>query len=141
MKQGGMVVVALLAAVLILGGGFWIYRNTQLARSGIKVDATVVDLRQEQDTDSRGRPRIRYYPVVEYRNEAGDLKRTQLNVSKTRNGASFYQVGDRITLYYDPKNPDRTTLDSVFDLYGPGGIALGIGLVLIAGSVLERRRR
>lgn len=141
MKQGRMVVVALLAAVLILGGGFWIYRNTQLARNGIRVDATVVDLKQEQNTDSRGRPQTRYYPVVEYRNEVGDLKRTQLNVSKTRNGASYYQVGDRITLYYDPKDPKRTTLDSVFDLYGPGGIALGIGLILIGGSVLQRRRR
>lgn len=136
-----MVVVALLAAVLILGGGFWIYRNTQLARNGIRVDATVVDLKQEQDTDSRGRPRTRYYPIIEYRNEAGDLKRTQLNVSKTQNGESFYRIGDQFTIYYDPENPEKMTSGSAFDLYGPGGIAIGIGLVLIGGSILARRRK
>jgi hypothetical protein len=57
---------------------------------------------------------------------------------------SALRPGDRVSVHYDPSDPDKSTTRSQDDLVGPGSLALlafpGAGLVLAALFALLRRR-
>ncbi|QSX09107.1 DUF3592 domain-containing protein [Alkalibacter rhizosphaerae] len=140
MKKALPGLIIVLGAILVLGGSYWIFRNITMARDGIRVEAEVVEVVEVYRPGRSSENSTMYYPVLEYRTMAGDLKRTQSSVSKIRNGASAYQVGDRVDVYYDPEDPSQVILASTSDLYVPGVIAAGLGLALFAGEILRRRR-
>lgn len=52
-----------------------------------------------------------------------------------------YAVGDRVTIGYDPRDPDNAAIDSFFDRHLLPTTACGIGLIPFTVGVLGLRRR
>ena len=93
-----------LGIILIIFGVVMFVINTK-NQNYIKIEATVTDVREEQETntDEDGTSTTTIYNVtvtytVDGKEYTGDLN----NVSKQK-------VGDKIDIYYDPKDPSHIT--------------------------------
>lgn len=104
-------------------------------RNGRRVTGTVVDhyangwigfwnmLSKANDEYSRPLPDI---PIVGFKTEDGQEFRTR---SKTGALLSGYAIGQRMTVYYDPRNPKRTAIG---ELSNPAAsLLIGIAFLLI----------
>jgi hypothetical protein len=64
------------------------------------------------------------------------------SIKSPQGGMIFgYQAGDRVTLYYDPKQPERATLKSVGALWGFPCLAGLLGALFIGIGMLGRTER
>ena len=83
----------------IVAAGVWFYSN-RLTRDGVRTTGTVVQLVGSQ---SRA-------PVVEFETTAGDR---QVYTSSMYSSPPAYQVGETVTLWYAPEDPERVMLDGL----------------------------
>jgi len=112
--------------------GFWLVKSRyDLMNDGIKTSGTVIDLNHSENTVA---------PIIGFNDEWGNSL-----VYNSSNYTSFdpYKVGQKITLYYDPSDPENVTLEGdgwwnwfpfIF-LFTHGGVGIG-GLYW-----LEKKRR
>lgn len=97
----------------VLWGLFIIYLTVKAIkviiaiREGKPMTAMVVDYAEEHDNDN-----ISYYPIIEYTDENGDLRREKLNVPDSQK-----EYGERILYLYKGKFYQKKTLiPSIFML-------------------------
>lgn len=108
-----------------------------LVANTVPVEGAVVDYTSGYETASRRYPALFYYPVVEFQDHQG---RTQRITSEVGAGKKLYDVGERVTVRYDPGDKQRAVVDSFLRLWAkPALFALGgLPLVLLGGVRLFR---
>lgn len=93
-----------LALILIGAGAILLYQYFRLKKRGLQpIEATVIELFTRQISKStkilRG-DKFTYYPIVSYElNGKRNIRRCNINSS----GEKTFKVGDKMTVYYDPK--------------------------------------
>ena len=92
--------VFLLGMVIILGAGYFLVQNIMMVANDIKTTATVTKVKQQ--FQRAGETTRTYVPTVKYVTETG-----RAITGSTGYGSSMYNfdVGDKVTVYYDPQNP------------------------------------
>ncbi|MFC5408238.1 DUF3592 domain-containing protein [Larkinella bovis] len=118
--------------VTLVGIGYGLYHSRQqLIRKGIATQGLVIDLHRVKPHEYPLAPSIRY--------RTADGQERVFHSSLGRNPPA-YQIGEEVTLYYDPKQPDRVQLQGDYLLvYVLGGIG-SIFLLLSVWSVPEALR-
>jgi hypothetical protein len=134
----------LLGLGLLAGAGYAASRTAAFLRIAASADGTVVDLVESVSTDSDGRRSRTYRPVVEFAPASGAVRTF---TSSSGSSPPAYDVGERVTVLYDPQNTHDARLKGTFSLWGVAIILGGIGLVFggIGGGMIAarsaRRRR
>ena len=121
--------VMIVGVIFLAVGGFMFYRNNTLAKNCTEeVVATVVDMKQEIDTDSEGVSSYLYYPIIEYKAGEENVRATMDNGSST----PAYEINETITILYNPKKVKQFIAkgDSFSNIFSY--VFLGLG-VLITG--------
>lgn len=80
-----------------------------------------------------------YKPRIRFQTPSGE---SMEYVSSVGSNASSYQVGEPVTVYFDPANPSDARLKAFFVLWGFPSIACGVGAVFFligAGLGLAKR--
>lgn len=87
----------------ILGGiSYSIYRNSRnLIENGVETKGTVIDLHRLKPREYPLAPSIRYFTK--------EGSERVFHSSEARNPPA-YQIGEEVTLYYDPKDPENVHL-------------------------------
>ena len=83
-----------------------------------------------------------YHPVVRFADAAGRVHVVTCSACAV-GGTPAYAAGERVTVLYDPRNPDHVRIDTVFDRYGlPVLLCLGavFGLVFLVLGPLRAAR-
>lgn len=118
--------VFFLVGALFLGIAYYIYYSQQqLVRNGIKTQGVVIGMH---------RMKPREYPVapsIRYRTQDG--REVVFHSSEGRNPPA-YQIGEEVTLYYDPVRPENVHLDGDYLMVYVMG---GMGIVFLLFSVWE----
>ena len=120
--------------------GLWSYVDGRdLAESGIRTQASVVEMARSRDSDGD----ITYRPVVTFADRDGNFQRFVDSVSSS---PPRHYVGEKVPVIYDPKNPARATIDgflerSLFSLVfgGVGALFALTGAGLLASWWLRKR--
>ena len=90
--------------IIFLGvGGFLLYQGMSLVKKCTEEStATVVDMKQELDTDSNGMNYL-YYPIIEY-DADGDTIRVTMSSGSSH---PAYNINDKITILYNPSKTEQ----------------------------------
>lgn len=120
-------VLIILCSFIPLGPGVYFYNKTRrFLETSVQTEGTVVEMEERKNSEGN----VTYYPVITFTDKTG-------REYKKYGPGRFppkYEIGDRISLFYDPKAPKKIKLNSFTSLWlGPaiGGI-LGI-IPLFAG--------
>lgn len=111
-------------AMLLVSSWIWT-RERNFEAGATRVTGTVVDMRYERDTDGGGH----YFPIVAFVTARGD------SVSfRSRVGTSppSHQVGETVTVLYDPANVQDASLSGFFSLY-IGAFITGLFALIFGG--------
>jgi hypothetical protein len=127
--------------IVLLIIGVWITADKlDLVSNGMRADGTVVDLKREYSS-SNGSSSYVYYPIVKFRTEGGGTIEFRSSVGSSH---SSYSRGEGVTVVYDPNDPERAEIDSIFALWGGSLIIFAVGAVFTAvgaGFWIVRARR
>lgn len=132
---------AIIGAVVIFVG--WLLQqsireqlNTMISGTGTVVEIIKVD---EVGEDPR------FYPVIEFRTQAGEVVRFE---GKTGGSEFAYRIGQQVAILYDPQFPQDARIDSWFELWFPpfavillGGGALVAGLAGCGMAFFDTRNQ
>lgn len=120
-------VLIILFSFLPLGPGVYFYNKTcNFLKTAVKTQGIVSEIEERKDSEGN----ITYCPVISYIDNNG-------REYKKYGFGSFppkYEIGDKVTIFYDPQKPQKAKFDSLISLWlGPviGGV-LGI-IPLIIG--------
>ncbi len=134
---------------LIPGGGILWYSWTvsadiiEFQKTALKTEGIVLEYKTWEKSDSkRGRSVTMYNPVVQYRIPVSDT--VYILESQMSSSEPDYEIGEQVSLLYDPANPDHAKIDSLMNLYfGPvisavlGLVFSFVGLMFIRNSFTE----
>ena len=145
---------ALFALLLALGGGVLaigadLHREDRAAAAWLPVPAEVIDIEVRSPSDGlhgnaqspNADPPSAHYPVIRYRWEVdgqpyastrfrlGESLPAQASREAALRAAAAYQVGQRITAYRHPGEPERAVLDRGAPIRA--WLAIGVGLVML----------
>lgn len=127
-----------------LGIGVWLaVGSLDLSANGMRAEGTVVRLQRKYSRNSNGDRRYFYYPVVQFRTDAGET--VEFHGSKGSSSPA-YRRGARVAILYPAETPTDAKIESFGALWGAPLILSGLGTVftLIAAGFLYirvRRRR
>ncbi|GAB3989380.1 hypothetical protein GCM10028807_14160 [Spirosoma daeguense] len=113
----------LIGATLVSVAYYVYWSHQQLVKNGISTKGTVIGMHRMKPREYPVAPSIRY--------QTQDGCERIFHSSEGRNPPA-YQIGEEVTLYYDPNQPDKVVLDGDFLLVYVFG---GMGLVFIFLSV------
>jgi len=146
----GLIAVLLIAfgcLFITIGGGVY-YFTIYALRDWVKVPGVVTTFETSTSTDSDGFTSTTYCPWVEYTTTSGETYEVYINECSNPRA---YDVGDSVTVLYDPAAPDKAQLrGGVRDLVGNilgigfavfGCIPVGLGIVLIVVALANAARR
>ncbi len=127
---GGVMLVGL----ALLAGAAWAVVAELSFRAGAHTtQARIVEMRPSTSRGSDGRDSTVYYPVFDFALPDGQPVRA---VGPIGSGTPCCEVGDIVTIRYDPARPQRAAQDSFEDswllptvLGGFGGVVFGMGLL------------
>lgn len=109
--------------VLLIGVAAWSLKNSlQLRRDGLRAPGEVIDLIRKQDSDGD----ITWAPLFRFTTASG---REIDIVSSISSSPAAYDIGDTVTMLYDPDKPSRARVDGVLSLWGTAIIVGGLGLL------------
>lgn len=134
----------LLGLGLLAGAGFLASRTSAFVSSAANAEGIVVDLESSTSTDSDGRRSSAAHAVVEFSPAGAPARRLRSSVDSS---PPAFDVGERVTVLYDPANPARARIRATFELWGGpiilggiGGVFALIGGILLLVSHAGRRR-
>jgi hypothetical protein len=123
--------VSLLVGLAFLGGAGWAASRTMsFLATASSAQGTVVALAESTSTDSNGRRSRIWAPEVEYRLASGE---TRTFTSSVGSAPPDHQVGERVTVLYDPADPGDARLPDTMSLWLLPIVLSGFGV--ISGSV------
>lgn len=111
--------VAVISAIifLILSACFFVH-SINVKRTAVAAEGDVVALRTGEGDDGG----TLYYPVIRFADRGGQ---EHMLYSRMGSRPAAFAVGERVTVLYDPTNPDHASIDSFFGLWAVPAI-LGI---------------
>jgi hypothetical protein len=127
-----------LGLALLLGAGIWSARHREFVKGAAAVRGEVVAYVQKVWTDAPGTPgstglqHQSYCAVVHYMDPAGEARSYQDDICF--NPPSF-QVGDTVTLRYDPRNTTHVMVDRGNKVYVVPLVVALVGVLCIVGGV------
>ena len=129
-----------LGLILIIFGGIMFVINSK-NQDYIKIEATVIDVKEEQETttdeDGENTTNTIYNVTVNYTVDGQEYTQTLDNVSK-------HKVGDKMDIYYNPKDPNQITqtksLILPIALIVAGFAALIGGIVSLVNAVKRHKK-
>ena len=93
--------VAIVGLIFLAVAVFMFVRGNTLAKNCTEeTEATVVDMKQELDTDADSTSTYRYYPIVEYSAGGKTVRATMSDGSST----PAYSINEKVTILYNPNN-------------------------------------
>jgi len=93
--------VAIVGLIFLAVAVFMFVRGNTLAKNCTEeTEATVVDMKQELDTDADSTSTYRYYPIVEYSAGGKTVRATMSSGSST----PAYSINEKIAILYDPND-------------------------------------
>jgi hypothetical protein len=122
---GAFLVLRIAAAVLLVLACLQLGRNGRLSAFGDRASGQVVEV-------------VSRSPVVEFKTAAG--RAVRFKSAAVRRPTPFH-AGDAVNVLYLPDTPEKAEIDDPRYLWLPGGMALFVGGVLLAVSVVGRPRR
>lgn len=130
---------SLLGAALLVGA-FLSYQSTvTFLDAALEVRGTVTDLVYSRSSDSSS-----YYPVVQFQDANGQL--TEFQSSSGSNPAS-YSVGEKVSVFYTPGEPESARINGFFSLWGVplilaiiGGAFFLVGALMILVPLIRKGR-
>ncbi|MFI9487313.1 DUF3592 domain-containing protein [Promicromonospora sp. NPDC052451] len=141
-----LVGIGLLAMGAVFGtaAGVLAAGTAEFLASARPADGVVVGLDEDLSRDGDGRTRSVYHPVVAY--EVGGQEHTV--TGRTGTSPPAYDVGERVTVLYDPAAPDEARikegyaywLETVFGLVALVLCAVGGVLVVLRSRAAARNR-
>lgn len=130
-----LTVTACLGVGLLVASAASLFINERFAMSAERADGRVIEL-------VRYRGRAGYRPTIEFETAEGTIRVT----SGSESSPPLYRVGERITVFYDAKNPQSYLIDSFSERYLLSLIYGVLGIVFSStGGIpllqMYRRRR
>ncbi|WP_322822651.1 DUF3592 domain-containing protein [Chloroflexus sp.] len=132
---------AIIGAVVIFAGWLWQHSTRERLNTMISDTGTVVDLLKVQ----RPGETASFYPIVEFRTQAGEVVRFEGSTGVSEN---TYRIGQQVDILYDPRSPQDARIDSWFELWLPplvvillGGGALVAGLAGCGMAFFDTRNQ
>ncbi len=95
--------------LFLLAAGF-MYRNVRFIRSAIRVEGTIIGY----ETISQIRGSSTSAPLVQFTDEKGTTREL---LAKVRSNPPPGQVGDKVTLYYQPNDPSQARLGTFKEMW------------------------
>lgn len=135
MKWIALAVFGSLGAVALVGGLYWAFKRYEIVKNGIMVQGKVVD--QEENVSSGptsrhtnySRSHISYYPVVEFKTEAGE--RVRFTGSTGGGREAIMETGTIVNVIYLPRDPSAAVIVEFKQAWlGPAVLSV-VGLVLL----------
>lgn len=135
-RQGMTTVSLLFGLALLLGGGYFLERQREFIARSVAAEGRVIENERVQWTanNGRGSSRTSYRAIVRFTDQHGEPVVYHDRVAF--NPPSF-SVGQSVTVFYDPQNPQMAMIDRGAKNYLIPGIAFGLG-ALITVSWLPR---
>ena len=115
---------AILAVICLFGG---VYLTFFQSRGFEKTSATIVDLEADQTGED-----VTYYPIVDYTVDGVSY------TGRVDQGNGSYSVGDTITIYYNPENPEIIHGGKGIGIYFMIASVVILAIVIVS-SVREHR--
>jgi hypothetical protein len=131
--------IFLLIGLGLLGGAAYLALDTRADIGRAETAAgTVIDLIGRRDSDGD----TIYYPHVRYLTRSGE---TVEFTGAVGSSPPAFEIGEAVSVLYDPAAPEEARIDSFFQLWFGAVILGGIGLVFIViggtGSIVAARSR
>ena len=120
----------LIAGIIFVGLGIFLYTHAEHLKKVCiaNTQATIVDFDQEIDDESNN---ISYFPIIEYEVNGKKYNRRHTTADTTRK----YSVGQKVSILYNPENPDEYYFEGdksdnivAYICIGVGGIVTILGI-------------
>jgi hypothetical protein len=128
----------ILGIILLCAGTAYGVTSLWFVKNGNSAAGTVIELKKI-DLSGSGHQGTAYAPVVEFTNSKGETITFthrisgNINPGPGQNTKPPYQKGDKVTVLYDPQNPEDATLRDPVSLWLFPAAFLGIGMLLLLG--------
>ena len=127
-KLGGAFMLLPISAVILLGVSIWYtFSSFGFYYNGVETEATVVRLESSHSTDSG----TTYSPVYRYTVNGEQYEYESVNSSSPPS----HQVGEVVTLLYDPDDPGRARVNSFWELWLLPCIMCPVSFVMVLLSI------
>ncbi|HTT32737.1 MAG TPA: DUF3592 domain-containing protein [Methylomirabilota bacterium] len=134
-RRGVMAVSLILGLALLVGGGYFAERQREFITKSVAVEGRVIENERADWYDKdKGFSRTSYRAIVSFTDRSG---RAFTHRDEIGMNPPSFSVGQRVTIFYDPENPQKAMIDRGAKNYLISGIALGLG-ALITLSWLPR---
>jgi Protein of unknown function (DUF3592) len=136
MKKIGIILSAI-GLILLFIAGLVVYNHQKFMSSAKLGKGTITDLEYQRSSDKKSSGT--YHPVVTYTTQEG--KEYTIHSNSGSNPPS-YTKGEKVDIYYNPKDPNDVSMPDFFSQWGGGVITGGIGLIptLIGFGILFAQR-
>ena len=121
-------IVVIVGIIFLAISGFMYFKNKNLVKNcTVEATATVVDMKQEFNTDSDSSSYI-YYPILEYKANDNTVRVTMDSGSST----PAYDINTKLTILYNPNKTKEFIVkgDNTSNIYS---IILGVIGILLTG--------
>lgn len=109
-----LIVIKYVFAVIglaMLVGAIWSFTSTrEFLATAVTTEGVVTEMVRSRSSDS-----TTYSPVVEFTTESGELIE---HSSTSGSNPPSYDVGEKVTVYYQPGQPHRAKISGFFSLWG-----------------------
>src|SRR4051812_32513982 len=127
----GELLGSLVGFVVLLTGNAQRIKHETLKRTGIRVEGTVVEIKEKPRRNLNFNKPPTYYPVISF--ETIDSIPIVKDHDIFSSYPSAYAPWDKVTVLYDPTNPDTFTVEDLSNrLIGPLIMLIGIAVIAIA---------
>ena len=95
-------IIALLIGIIFIGVGVFMYfKNGELQKVCTEeATATVIDIKEELNTDTDGMADYLYYPILEFNDGNKDVQVK----SSTGSSSPAYNINDKVEILFNPNN-------------------------------------
>ncbi len=111
-------------------GGWFIWSSYDFSKYAVATTGSVIDLDINRSSDSNS---VSYRPTVAFTDTDGIKRSGQTFLSSS---SYNYNIGARVEILYDSRNPSKLRIQSWFSLWGFGLIFLLTGLGIMIGAAL-----
>lgn len=123
----GLIIGCLIATIMIVGGVVLLFKKNKYTQI-ISGDITKSQCNNINNSISCS---LSAQYIV------GDESNQKYTIDNTMNGKTYYNVGDKINIYYDPNNPGLSSTNKPISFVLIGSILIIIALLIICGVSLN----
>lgn len=123
-RRGMSAVSLLFGLALLLGGGYFLERQREFIARSVAAEGRVIE---NERVRGRSSSRSSYRAIVRFTDQRGEP--VLYHDSIAFNPPSF-SVGQSVTIFYDPQNPQDAMIDRGAKNYLIPGIAFGLGALI-----------